>query len=144
MNDIYRYFNIITKHSNVFLDSKLAKFELCSGHRIFIRKIIEKPGITRDSFKHIAHVHPSNITRAIDYLEEKGFIIKELKEEDKRICLLYPTEKLDEVYKVLIEAEKEWTDIITKGLNEEQLEIYNKFLLLSTELSVNYIHNKNE
>ena len=26
----------------------------------------------------------------------------------------------------------------------QQLEIYNKFLLLSTELSVNYIHNKNE
>ena len=142
MNDIYRYFNIITKHSNVFFDSKLAKFELCSGHRIFIKKIKEKPGITRDSFKHIAHVHPSNITRAIDYLEEKGFIIKELKEEDKRICLLYPTEKLDEVYRVLIEAEKEWTSIITEGLTEEELAMYKKFLSISTELSVKYVHKK--
>lgn len=144
MNDIYRYFNITTKHANVFLDSKLEKYELCSGHRIFIKKIIERPGITRDSFKQIAHVHPSNITRAVDYLEEKGFIIKELKEDDKRICLLYPTEKLKGVYKVLVDAEQEWTSIITKGLTEEQLELYNKFLLLSTELSVNYIHNKNE
>ncbi len=142
MIDIYKCFTIISKHANVFLDSKLELFELCSGHRIFIKKIYENPGITRDSIKNIAHVHPSNTTRAIDYLEEKGYITKTLKEEDKRICLLYPTEKLKEVYDVLIEAENEWTNIITEGLSEEELEMYKKFLTLSTELSAKYIHKK--
>ena len=142
MIDVFKCFNITTKHANVFLDSKLEKYDLCSCHRIFIRKVCEKPGITRDSLKNVAHVHPSNITRTIDYLEEKGYIVKVLKEDDKRICMLYPTDKLHEVYDVLIEAENEWIGIITKGMTEEELELYKKFLILSTELSVNYIHKK--
>lgn len=142
MIDIYKCYNITSKHANVFLDQKLEKYELCSCHRIYIKKIIENPGITRDSIKMIAHVHPSNTTRAIDYMEEKGYVIKSLKEEDKRICLLYPTNKLQEVYNVLIKAENEWIDIITEGMTEEELEAYKKFLLLSTELSIKYIHKK--
>ena len=140
MIDIYKCFNITSKHASVFLDDKLSKFDLCSGHRVFVKRIYEKPGITRDTIKNIAHVHPSNVTRAIDYMEEKGYITKSLKEDDKRICLLYPTDKLKEVYDVLIEAEKEWTNIITEGLSEEELELYKKFLSISTELSAKYIH----
>lgn len=140
MIDIYKCFNITSKHASVYLDEKLSKFDLCSTHRVFVKRIYEKPGITRDTIKNIAHVHPSNVTRAIDYMEEKGYITKSLKEDDKRICLLYPTDKLKEVYDVLIEAEKEWTNIITEGLSEEELELYKKFLSISTELSAKYIH----
>ena len=142
MIDIYKCFNITSKHASVFLDEKFSKFELCSGHRVFVKKIYENPGITRDQIKNIAHVHASNVTRAIDYMEEKGYITKVLKEDDKRICLLFPTEKLKEVYDVLIEAEKEWTSIITEGLTEEELAMYKKFLSISTELSVKYVHKK--
>lgn len=142
MIDIYKCFNITSKHASVFLDEKLNQFELCSGHRVFIKRIYENPGITRDTLKNIVHVHASNVTRAIDYMEEKGYITKSLKEDDKRICLLYPTEKLKEVYDVLVQAEKEWTNIITDGLTEEELETYKKFLTISTELSVKYIHKK--
>ena len=140
MIDIYKCFNITSKHASVYLDEKLSKFDLYSTHRVFVKRIYEKPGITRDTIKNIAHVHPSNVTRAIDYMEEKGYITKSLKEDDKRICLLYPTDKLKEVYDVLIEAEKEWTNIITEGLSEEELELYKKFLSISTELSAKYIH----
>ena len=140
MIDIYKCFNITSKHASVYLDEKLSKFDLCSAHRVFVKRIYEKPGITRDTIKNIAHVHPSNVTRAIDYMEEKGYITKSLKEDDKRICLLYPTDKLKEVYDVLIEAEKEWTNIITEGLSGEELELYKKFLSISTELSAKYIH----
>jgi DNA-binding MarR family transcriptional regulator len=142
MIDIYKCFNITSKHASVFLDEKISKFELCSGHRVFVKRIYENPGITRDQIKNIAHVHASNVTRAIDYMEEKGYITKVLKEDDKRICLLFPTEKLKEVYDVLIEAEKEWTSIITEGLTEEELAMYKKFLSISTELSVKYVHKK--
>lgn len=140
MVDIFKCFSITTKHANVYLDQVLEPFELCSSHRVFIKKIIQNPGITRDTIKNIAHVHPSNTTRTIDYLEEKGFIIKSLKEEDKRICMLFPTDKLFEVYKVLEVSENNWIDIITEGMSEEELESYKKFLSISTELSSKYIH----
>ena len=35
---------------------------------------------------------------------------------------VYPTDKIKEVYEVLVKAESEWIDIITKDINEEDLE----------------------
>ena len=140
MVDIFKCFSITSKHANVYLDQVLEPFGLCSSHRVFIKRIIQNPGITRDTIKNIAHVHPSNTTRTIDYLEEKGFIIKSLKEEDKRICMLFPTDKLFEVYKVLEVAENNWINIITEGMTAEELYSYKKFLAISTELSSKYLH----
>lgn len=142
MIDIFKCFQIISKHTNEFLDSKLKDVGLCSCHRIFIKKIYENPGITRDKLKMITHVHPSNTTRAIDYLEEKNFIIKKNKEEDKRICELYPTSSLAIAYKIVIDAEKEWINLITKGMNDEEIKLYTDFLNKSTDLSIECIHKK--
>lgn len=140
MDDLFRYFNIISKHSNVYLDKALEKYELCNCHRVFIHRIYEQPGITRDKIKMIAHIHPSNTTRTIDYLEEKGYIIKKTNEQDKRICELYPTDKLTDVYNVLVKTEEEWINIITKDFSLEDKEKYRELLKLSTALSVDCIH----
>lgn len=142
MSELFKYFQIISKHSNEYLDSKLKDYELCSCHRVFIKKIYENPGITRDKLKTFVHVHPSNTTRAIDYLEEKGYITKQSKEEDKRICKLYPSEKLEVVYNVLVNAEKEWISIITKDMSEEEISLYKNFLKKSSDLSIECIHKK--
>lgn len=144
MNNLFRYFSIISKHANVYLDKALESFELCGCHRVFIKRIVENPGITRDKIKQIAHVHPSNTTRTLDYLENLGYIIKKISEQDKRICELYPTDKLKEAYAVLMKAEKEWIDIITKGMNDEELEVFTKCLEVSTTNSIECIHKKED
>lgn len=143
MEDLFRYFNIISKHSNVYLDKTLEPFGLCSSHRSFIKKIYENPGITRDTIKNIVHVHPSNTTRTIDDLEEKGYIIKKTNLQDKRICELYPTPKLKEIYDVLVKTEEEWINIITSDFSEDEKETFSNFLKVSTKLSIEEIHGKN-
>ena len=54
MNNLFRYFSIISKHANVYLDKALESFELCGCHRVFVKRIVENPGITRDKIKQIA------------------------------------------------------------------------------------------
>lgn len=142
MIDIFKCIKIINKHTDEFLDMKLEKYSLCSCHRPFIKKIYENPGITRDNLKNIVHVHPSNTTRAIDYLEEKGYITKTLTADDKRICMLFPTSNLEQVYNVLCSSEEEWVNLLTDGLSKEEIDLFIKFLNLSTNNSINCIHKK--
>ena len=142
MNNLFRYFSIISKHSNVYLDKALESFELCGCHRVFIKRIVENPGITRDKIKQIAHVHPSNTTRTIDYMESLGYVVKKVSEQDKRICELYPTDKLKEAYNVLVKAENEWIDILTNGISVEELEVFAKTLEVLTSNSIECIHKK--
>lgn len=142
MNNLFRYFSIISKHANVYLDKALESFELCGCHRVFIKRIVENPGITRDKIKQIAHVHPSNTTRTIDYMESLGYVVKKVSEQDKRICELYPTDKLKEAYNILVKAENEWIDILTKGISVEELEVFAKTLEVLTSNSIECIHKK--
>lgn len=144
-NDYFKYFEIISKHSHVYLDSKLERFGLNHCYRIYIKKICEKPGISRDVIKNFTHVHPSNTTRAIDYLASEGYISKVTNQDDKRICNLYPTEKLKEVYEVLVNSENEWIKKITASLKEEEKVIFFNLLNKAQASSSNIIHGgKNE
>ena len=140
MEELFKYFTIISKHTNVYIDQALSEFGLFSCHRTFIKIITNNPGITRDKIKNMVHIHPSNTTRIIDFLEEKEYIIKKISKEDRRICELYPLPKLKEVYDVLVKAESEWIDIITKDLKKEDLEKYQAFLKQSAILSIECIH----
>ena len=142
MEETFRYINIISKHTSAYLDKALGKYNLCSAHRTFIRRIYEKPGITRDTLKTIVHVHPSNTTRIIDDLEEKGYISKKISSEDKRICELYPNESLKEVYNYLLKVEADWTTIVTNGLSKKEIEDLNHLLKIVVDNSINEIHNK--
>ena len=142
MEETFRYINIISKHTGAYLDRALAKYNLCSAHRTFIQKIYEKPGITRDTLKNFVHVHPSNTTRIIDDLEEKGYIKKVVSKDDKRICELYPLDSLKEVYLYLEDVEKKWTSIVTKGLNDSELEVFNNLLKTVANNSTDEIHKK--
>ena len=142
MEDTFRYINIISKHTNAYLDKALASYNLCSAHRTFIRRIYEQPGITRDTLKTIVHVHPSNTTRIIDDLEEKGYITKKQSDNDKRICELYPKEKLEEVYKYLQDVEKKWIEIMTKGLDSKDKEELNRLFKTLAKNTIDEIHQK--
>ena len=142
MEDTFRYINIISKHTNAYLDRYLAKYNLCSAHRTFIRKIYENPGITRDTLKTIVHVHPSNTTRIIDDLEEKGYIEKKTLDSDKRICELFPTKNLEEVYNFLKSVEDEWIGIMTNNLSIDEKKEFDRLLLIVTKNTINEIHQK--
>ena len=140
MEETFRYINIISKHTSAYLDKSLSKYNLCSAHRTFIRRIYEKPGITRDTIKNIVHVHPSNTTRIIDDLEEKGLITKKTLDSDKRICELYPTKALDEVYHYLVSVEEEWIKIMTKGLSDKEDEEFNRLIKIVAKNTIDEIH----
>ena len=59
---------------------------------------------------------------------------------DKRICYLYPTNKLQVVYNALIKAEQEWMGLITKEFSEEDKAKYFDLLNKSSNLSMIAIH----
>ncbi|MBO7086555.1 MAG: hypothetical protein J6W25_05585 [Bacilli bacterium] len=138
--DYFKSFEIISKHAHVYIDNSLDKYGLNHCYRIFIEKVVEKPGISRDVIKNFTHIHPSNTTRAIDYLASEGFIIKKNNDLDKRICYLYPTDKLQVVYNDLIKAEQEWMELITKDFSEEDKTKYFDLLNKSNNLSMIAIH----
>ena len=104
-----------------YLDRKLARFAINNSQYFYILKICEVPGMSQDRVFQIIRRSPSNITRALAQLEEKGYITRQPSERDKRTWLLYPTEKATAAYpEILAIVEDAVVQILTPFTEEER------------------------
>ena len=69
----------------------------------------------------MVYINKSNVTRALAYLEQHGYVRREQSETDKRVLLVYPTEKaLNELPRIR-SILKDWNEYITEDITEEEL-----------------------
>ncbi|MBQ2226491.1 MAG: MarR family transcriptional regulator [Methanobrevibacter sp.] len=76
----------------------------------------------------------SGVSRAFKDFEEKGLIVREVDEENKRAYKINLTEKGTETAEFLIQKEKEWDDMICEELDmsrDEALKLLSKISLKS-------------
>ena len=80
----------------------------------------------------------SGVSRAFKDFEEKGLIVREVDESNKRAYKITLTQKGIETSEFLIEKEKEWDDMICEDLNisrEELLELLSKVSFKSLQFN---------
>ncbi len=128
MSNIFRNIARLNKQGKAYLDIKLKEYGINSGQYYYILHICANEGITQEKISTIVSVHPSNITRALDILCKKGYIIKEDLESDRRTCKLYPTEKARSIFNRLKGFENEWVNIITNDFSCDEVELLDRLL----------------
>ena len=83
----------------------------------------------------------SRVSRAFKDFEEKGLIIREVDEKNKRAYKITLTKKGIETSEFLIEKEKEWDDMICEELDitrEDLLKLLSNISLKSLEFNRNH------
>lgn len=138
MGQMFKWLAILGRLSNQYADQRLQELNINSSHLAFLININNNPGITQDRLKTMIYVHPSNITRALDYLEKEGYITKETLTSDKRTNKIYPTEKANRVHEYIVKVAVEWESIITANMSQEQSEEFSKLLDLAGNTSIKY------
>lgn len=126
--DIIKWLGITDRHKKMYLNKKLAPFGLSSQH-LYLLKVCRNPGITQDQFLESFYLNPSNVTRAVLSLEQKGFLYRESCEEDKRTCRLFPTEKGIEVCRNIEEVWADTENTLMEGFSQEEKEIFQRLLI---------------
>lgn len=126
--ELIKWLSIADRHAKMYMDRQLAPLNLNSSHYMYVIKICENPGITQDQFFNFFYVNPSNITRAIAYLEKKGFLIRRRSKEDKRTCRLYPTEKAKKAYPAIREAIQYGNERLMQTLEEQEQKEFQRLI----------------
>ena len=142
MADMFQYFADITKYGKAYLDNKLSGYGINSGQYYYIIIICDNEGITQDKIKSIVHVHPSNVTRALDILDNNGYVIKKDLESDGRTCKLYPTQKAKDIYSKILKLSNEWVSIITNNFSDNEKELFEKLLKKAVSATNEYVSIK--
>ena len=77
----------------MYRTERLANTELGACHFPYILTLARNPGITQDTLAKMVYINKSNVTRALLYLEQHGFVERKQSETDRRVLLVYPTQK---------------------------------------------------
>ena len=123
MPKIMKDMNILSR-CQLSYRSEMIKGELCGCHHSFVLAICGRPGMTQDEISRELCLNKSTVARALTQLEERGYVKREQKPEDKRSVLVFPTDKMTEILPTVREITDKWNEMLSEDIPVDQLEIF--------------------
>ena len=128
MSKFMKTLNNISRSQAIYRNSQISVSDLQSGHYSFILAICHRPGRSQEELARELCINKSTVARNINYLEEKGYVFRKPIPNDKRQFAVEPTEKMLEVLPKIKKASAEWMILLSEGIAQEELDIFNSVL----------------
>ncbi len=116
--------NNISRSQALYRHAKISAKDLQSGHYAYALSICREPGRSQEEIAQDLCVNKSTVARNLNYLEEKGYILRKSLPCDKRQFAVYPTEQLLAVLPEIKAASMEWMALLSDGIPQNELEIF--------------------
>jgi len=123
MFDRCLYFNInaLTRLVNKEWNTAFSELDLSPSHGYLLRVVLSKPGITQKELASELKLEKSTITRFIDTLQKKGFLIRKSEGVDARQQNIHPTNKTKDLQDSLENTGDYLYEKILSKIGKEQL-----------------------
>ena len=116
--------NAIVRYGNFWRTPKLQGTGISPCDRPYLYYICNHPGVSQETLSGELLVNKSSVTRRMAQLEKEGYITRTPDESDRRVLLVSPTKKAQELLPALREMAREWNEIITEGFTEEEIKMF--------------------
>lgn len=133
MPKIMKTLNNISRCQAIYRKRKVKSDGLCTHHYAFVLAICHNRGASQEDIAKILCLDKSTVARSLAYLQENEYITRTPNQTDKRQYLVYPTEKMLEVYPKIRLANEEWNSRIRQGITNDELEIFYRVLFKMEE-----------
>ena len=128
MSKFMKMLNNISRSQAIYRHSKISAEDLQTTHYAFVLAICREPGRSQEELAKELCLNKSTVARNLNVLEEKGYITRNSLPLDKRQFSVYPTEKMLAVLPQIKSVSSEWMALLSDGISEEKLEIFNSVL----------------
>lgn len=137
-----RHASILYRQANRFYDRALAPYGTGCGQQFFLLRIFEHQGINVLDLARLGQFDKGTATRAVQKLEEEGYIRSEPDPQDRRMRRLYTTPAAEPIVQEVFAARERWNQILTRGIRQEEIEQADKLLAHMAENALNYIRQE--
>ena len=118
---IGKWISILHRQSQIYLNRELKPYGLNSSEYIYLVNLAaENDGSNQKHLSDMLSIDDALTTRVMKSLEQKGYIMREKNQSDKRSYNIRLTDKGIEIQPIILKALKNWTDIISEGMTEEE------------------------
>jgi DNA-binding MarR family transcriptional regulator len=101
---------------------KAAGFDLSPEQWVILNKLSKKDGVTQVALTDTVFNDKSNITRIIDSLEKKGYVVRRKDDTDRRAMNIFLTKLAEEKLPLMWECALEVRKIVYKDLTDEDIQ----------------------
>lgn len=112
------------------LAKALIPYNIGPGQIIFLKTIVENPGISQEKLSNQLKFDKGTTARTVKKLELENYIERKIDESDRRAFQLFPTDKGDTTYPHLIEIlnalNKKLSSKLTDDEHEQLFQLLNK------------------
>jgi MarR family transcriptional regulator, organic hydroperoxide resistance regulator len=118
----------------VLIKRKLLSAFLEKGHDITFEQwtvmnvLYVEPGLIQSEIATKTYKDKTNVTRILDVLSKKGYVVRESHEKDRRSSCIYLTDTGKRMFEDLIPYTKSINEQFIKGLSDEELKIFTSVL----------------
>lgn len=137
-----RHASILYRQANRFYDRELAPYCIGCEQQFFLLRIFEHQGINVLDLARLGQFDKGTATRAVQKLEEEGYIRSEPDPQDRRMRRLYTTPTAEPIVQKVFAARERWNGILTRGMCQEEIEQADKLLAHMAENALNYIRQE--
>jgi len=122
MQEILREIGMIARALDSISNIEFKEYDLTKGQYLYLVRLCENPGIIQEKLAEMIKVDRTTAARAIKKLEMNGFIEKKEDQHNKKIKMLFPTDKGIKVYP-FIKRENEYSNLVAlKGFSEREVQ----------------------
>lgn len=139
MHPFMRQISITYRCAMRFREAELADTGLAGCQTPYLTILYRQPGISQEEMARSLNVNKSSVTRQLALLEEKGYVRREPSSRDKRIALVYPTEKAIDVKDRLYRCYGDWNSYLTQDFSEAEKEMLSKLMVRIAARAEDYV-----
>ena len=128
MSKFMKMLNNISRSQAIYRHGRISAEDLQSGHYAYALAICRQPGRSQEEIARELCVNKSTVTRNLNYLEEKSYIERRPRPNDKRQFSVFPTQKMLDVLPEIRNASTAWMTLLSEGIPREELDIFDSVL----------------
>ena len=99
-----------------------SSFEISPSQAFMLRAVLAKPGMLQRELADVLSIARPTATRALDFLQAKGFIVRSGRDGDGRETCIYPTEEAKSIHAALNAASGAVTRKLKTALGAAEFE----------------------
>ena len=136
--DNSRYLNLNTsilyRCGQKYYDKKLSGHDINASQILFLILIYEQEGMNMQQLAQKGCFDKGTVTKSISRLEELGYVATQSSPEDKRIRLLFTTDKTKDIIRDIYMIRQQWWELLSRDIDADEL---HQFELTLSKLSEN-------
>lgn len=114
--------SLLAQSTMTYRDKVFSPMGITGAQVKYLLGVANDEGISQDMLAKKMMINKSNVARQLSALEENGYIRREQSAEDRRVMLVYTTDKGKAIVPQLREENGRWSEIVCEGLTKDERE----------------------